>query len=147
MLHQAKVMSHLINMLFLNISIMSSFLNMASSINKRPLCMMKNEGYVSLKAMQTDILHVPPLSLSFSSRLFPLCILFVHAPCNCITILPSQCIYVARRANIIPFIFRQQAPMDFLFICKVICWTGFQESYINSTYDNLCNIKEKQQQQ
>lgn len=58
-----------------------------------------------------------PLSLSFSSRLFALCILFIHASCNCITILhrqyllslPSDCNTIHLQADAIGFSFYMQS--------------------------------------
>lgn len=68
---------------------------MVSSINNGTAVssVMKNEGCVSLRAVQSDILHVQgPHWLSFSPGRFPLCILFIHASCNSVTILHSQCL-------------------------------------------------------
>lgn len=51
----------------------------------------KSRGCVSLRAMQSDILHVRgPRCLFCSPGLFPLCLLFIHASCNSIAILHSQ---------------------------------------------------------
>lgn len=58
-----------------------------------------------------------PLSLSFSCRLFPLCILFILASCNCITILhsqyflslPSDCNTIHLQADTVAFSFYMQS--------------------------------------
>lgn len=119
-LKKKKCVAFKIN-LFCHLFFFFFFLHAVSSINNRTSVSECDEKWRLRVAEGYAEWHPScsrsPLSLLFSYRLFPPCILFIHASCNCITILrsqyllspPSDCNTIRLRADAIGFSFYMQS--------------------------------------
>lgn len=99
---------------------------------------MKNEGCMSLKAMHTDTSQGSNC-LSFSCRLFLLCILFNQSYFNCISILQRQ--YLLDLPSDYNTIHIQADPNGYSFYMQSISETAFNSKlYINSSRLHILQI-------